>query len=69
MGVIALCDEWDSPSGNPFFVADDAQYNYSAYDVVRKGMPTSSRQGFDNEKYIELQAANISQREPTLALG
>ncbi|CBK70697.1 hypothetical protein BIL_11900 [Bifidobacterium longum subsp. longum F8] len=23
-------------------------------------MPTSLRQGFDNEKYIELQAANIS---------
>lgn len=49
-----------SIGGIPFFVADDAQYNFSAYDVVRKGMPTSSRQGFDNEKYIELQAANIS---------
>lgn len=60
MGVIALCDEWDSPSGNPIFVADDARYNFSAYDVVRKGIPTSLRQGFDNEKYIELQAANIS---------
>lgn len=61
MGVIALCDEWDSPSGNPIFVADDARYNFFAYDVVRKGMPTSLRQGFDNEKKnIELQAANIS---------
>lgn len=60
MGVIALCDEWDSPSGNPFFVADDARYNFSAYDVVRKGMPTSLRQGFDNEKYIELKTEHLN---------
>ena len=39
--------------GIPFFVADDVRYNFSVYDVVRKGMPTSMRQGFDNEKYIE----------------
>ena len=48
--------------GIPFFVADDVRYNFSVYDVVRKGMPTSMRQGFDNEKYIELQAANIRKR-------
>lgn len=60
MGVIALCDEWDSPSGNPFFVADDARYNFSAYDVVRKGMLTSLRQGFDNEKYIELKTEHLN---------
>lgn len=46
--------------GESLFVADDARYYFSTYDVVRKGMPTSLRQGFDNEKYIELQAANIS---------
>ena len=48
--------------GIPVFVADDVRYNFSVYDVVRKGMPTSMRQGFDNEKYIELQAANIRKR-------
>ena len=48
--------------GSRLSVADDVRYNFSVYDVVRKGMPTSMRQGFDNEKYIELQAANIRKR-------
>ena len=29
---------------------------------VRKGLSLHMRQGFDNEKYIELQAANIRKR-------
>lgn len=50
------------PSGNPIFVADDVRYNFSVYDVVRKGMPTSMRRDSTTKKYIELQAANIRKR-------